>query len=420
MNLNRQSGIAMALEGVNFQISQVFREELTMLFGELRKEKKEAIPDSPHVVAMVACIKKHTGLIVQMAFGEVGPQVQIPNVNKNHPLLVDMHRTMVNSGSGMALIEKAGGVARGGVNWSTGKVFGAFCDIPHTIDFPVNYLLGKKFSDGELAAVNLHEIGHLVTYYLYMGYAIGTNQVLAGLSKAWQDNQTTAERETILLSVHKALQLKTDGVRKLAASSDRKVVEAVVLSNVMKKSEAELGSNIYDMTSWEMLSDQYATRMGAGRDLVTGLDKVMNSVFTPSFRSMPVFLAIEAFKILTTFSALLTFNPFPLIAIVLTTMPGNDVYDKPEARFQRIRNQIIENQKVKGLSQNDRDRLTADLETVDSIIAHVNDRRDFFTVLWHTLSGSHRRQWESEKLQKELEAVAANDIFAKVNQMRSL
>lgn len=420
MSLNKRSAISMALEGVAFQSNRVFYEELSMLFGELRKEKKEAIPDSPHVVTMAEVIKKHTGLTVQMSFGELGPQVQIPNVNKNHPLLVDAHRMQMNSGSGLALIDKAGGVARGGVNWATGKVTGVFSEILHTVDFPINYLVGKRFTDGELTAVSFHELGHLVVYYMYMSSAIGTNQVLAGLSKAWQDNQTTAERETVLISVHKALQLKSDGVKKLAQTSDRRVVEAVVLSNVMQKSASELGSNIYDMTSWEYLSDQYAARMGAGRDLVTGLDKVMNSVFTPSFRSMPVFLAIEAFKILTTFSALLTFNPFPLIAVMLTTMPGQSTYDKPEARFQRIRNQIIENQKVKDLPKETRDRLAADLHTVDGIIEHVTDRRDFFTVLWHSMSGDFRREWEAEKLQKELENVAANDIFAKVNQLRGL
>lgn len=223
-----------------------------------------------------------------------------------------------------------------------------------------------------------------------------------------------------MITVHKALKLKTDGVKKLAESTDKRVVEAVVLSNVMQKSTSELGSNIYDMTSWEYLSDQYAARMGAGRHLVIALDKVMNSVFTPSFRSMPVFLAIEAFKILTTFSALLTFNPFPLLAVMLTTMPGRDTYDKPEARFQRIRNQIIENQKVKGLSREDSERLSADLLAVDQVISHVNDRRDFFTVLWHTFSSDFRNQHKAEELQKELERIASNDLFDKVNQLKGM
>lgn len=408
------------MEGVNFQTSRVFFEELTMLFEELRKEKQDKIPDSEIVERMHQCVKTHTGLDVRFDFGDLGPAVQVPNVNKNHPLVVDMNRNLVSSGTGLSLIEKAGGVLRGGVNLTTGKVYGAFCDIVHVLHFPILYLAGKRFISEELTAISQHEIGHLVTYYLYMSHAATTNQVLAGLSKAWQDNQTVAERETVLISVHKALNLKSDGVKRLAQSTDKRVVEAVVLSNVMQQSTSALGSNIYDMTSWEYLSDQYAARMGAGRHLVTALDKVMNSVFTPSFRSMPLFLAIEAFKILTTFSALMTFNPFPLIAVMLTTMPGRDTYDKPEARFQRIRNQIIENQKVKNLSDNDRERLSADLLAVDQIISHVNDRRDFFTVLWHTFSSDFRNQWKAEELQKDLEKIAANDLFDKVNQLKGI
>lgn len=408
------------MEGVNFQTNRVFFEELTMIFEELRKLKAEQIPDSELTERMSKVIRENTGLTVKMNFGDLDPSVQVPHVNKNHPLVVDIHRSMVSSGTGMGMIEKAGGVLRGGVNLTTGKVYGAFTDIIHVVNYPIRYLIGKKFLSEELAAVVLHEIGHLVTYYLYMSNAVSTNQVLSGLSKAWQDNQTVAERETVLISVHKALNLKTDGIKRLAQSSDKRVVEAVVLSNVMQKSQYELGSNIYDMTSWEYLSDQYAARMGAGRHLVTGLDKVMNSVFTPSFRSMPLFLAIEAFKILTTFSALLTFNPFPLIAVMLTTMPGTDTYDKPEARFQRVRNQIIENQKIKNLSKDDRERLSADLLAIDQVISHVNDRRDFFTVLWHAFSSDFRNQWKAEELQKDLERIAANDMFDKVNQLQGL
>lgn len=408
------------MEGVNFQTSRVFFEELTMLFEELRKEKKEAIPDSPIVERLTQCVQTHAGLNVRFDFGDQGPAVQVPNVNKNHPLVVDINRNLVSSGTGLGLIEKAGGVLRGGVNLTTGKVYGSFSDIIHVLHFQLSYLVGSRFTNEELAAIVLHEIGHLNTYYLYMSHAVTTNQVLAGMSKAWLDNQTVTERETVLITVHKALKLKTDGVKKLAESTDKRVVEAVVLSNVMQKSTSELGSNIYDMTSWEYLSDQYAARMGAGRHLVIALDKVMNSVFTPSFRSMPVFLAIEAFKILTTFSALLTFNPFPLLAVMLTTMPGRDTYDKPEARFQRIRNQIIENQKVKGLSREDSERLSADLLAVDQVISHVNDRRDFFTVLWHTFSSDFRNQHKAEELQKELERIASNDLFDKVNQLKGM
>jgi hypothetical protein len=409
-----------ALESIEFQTGQVFFKELTAAFEELRKNKSKDLADDPAVLVLQKVINHHTGLDVQMSFGVIGPHVQVPNVNKNHPLVVDIHRNMTNSGTGLSIIEHADGAARGSVNLQTGKVSGIYTKIPHVIEFPIGYVQGKQFTSEECAAITLHELGHLNTYYEYMTSALTTNQALAGLSRSWEGNQTLVEREAVLLSVHKALNLKTDGIKELAKSSNKKVVEAVVLSQVMQKSQSEMGSNIYDMTSWEYLSDQYAARQGAGRHLVTALDKVMNSVFTPSFRSTPVFLAIEAFKILTTFSALLTFNPFPLIGVMLVTQPGKDTYDKPEARFLRIRNQIVENQKQKDLSPADRDRLSSDLATIDAIVKHVNDRRDFFTVLWHVFSKDYRNQFRSEQLQKDLELIAANDLFDKANQLKDL
>lgn len=408
----------LSIESIDFQAGQVLFQELAAAFKELRKESKKTLPDSAGVELLHEIVERHTGLNVRFSFDVQGPAVQVPNVNKNHPLVVDQHRNLTNSGGGLALIQSAGGVARGAVNLKTSRVSGVFTKVPHVIEFPIAYLLGTKFTDEELAAIVLHELGHIFTYYEYLGRALTTNQALAGLAQAWTNNMTLPERETVLLSVHKALNLGSDGVAKLAQSNNKAVVEAVVLSNVMRQSESELGSNIYDMTSWEYLSDQFAARHGAGRHLVTALDKVMNSIFTPSFRSTPVFMAIEAFKILATVSSLMTFNPFPLIGIMLATMPGNDTYDKPEARFLRIRNQIIEASKAKDLPQSDRDRLAADLRTIDAITTHVNDRRDFFTVLWTTTSPKFRRQWKAEQLQKELEEIAANDLFNKANQLK--
>lgn len=407
-----------SIESIDFQAGQVLFQELAAVFKDLRKENQKTLPDSKLVESLHEVIERHTDLNVRFSFDKMGPAVQVPNVNKNHPLVVDMHRNLTNSGNGLALIQTAGGVARGSVNLKTSRVSGIFTKVPHVIEFPVAYLVGTKFTDEELAAITLHELGHIFTYYEYMGRALSTNQALAGLAQAWSNNMTLPERETVLLSVHKALSLGNDGVAKLAQSTNRAVVEAVILSNVMRKSESELGSNIYDMTSWEYLSDQFAARHGAGRHLVTALDKVMNSIFTPSFRSTPVFLAIEAFKILATVSSLMVFNPFPLIAVMLTTMPGQDTYDKPEARFLRIRNQIVEASKTKDLSSSDRDRLAADLRTIDAITTHVNDRRDFFTLLWTTTAPKFRQQWKAEQLQKELEEIASNDLFDKANQLK--
>lgn len=412
------SGNVLSLESIDFQAGQVLFQELTMAFEQLRKVSKKTLPDSDEARMISTIIRNHCDAEVQMSFDVQGPAVQVPNVNKNHPLVVDIHRNMVSSGNGLSLVNSANGVCRGGVNLKISRLTGIFTKIPHIIEFPMGYVVGSKFTNEELAAIVLHELGHIFTYYEYMSRSLTTNQALAGLAQAYKADLTLPERETILLSVHKAVGLGSSGIKELAKSSNNKVVEAVVLSNIMRQSESELGSNIYDMTSWEYLSDQFATRHGAGRHLVTALDKVMNSVFTPSFRSTPVFMAIEAFKILATVSSLMTLNPFPLIGIMLTTMPGNDTYDKPEARFLRVRNQIVEAQKDNRTTQEDRDRLAADLRSIDAITTHVNDRRDFFTLLWHTLSPRFRNQWKQEQLQKDLEAIAASELFDKANQLK--
>jgi len=115
---------------------------------------------------------------------------------------------------------------------------------------------------------------------------------------------------------------------------------------------------------------------------------------------------------------------FPKFGIIITLAlaamdsSGDGTQDTPEARFKRVRNQIVENIKNNTLSKNDVEKLNDDIKIIDSILKDVHDRRQFFGVIWDALNVFNYKQLNQKKLQQELEAIAANDLFIKAAEFK--
>ena len=401
-------------ESILFQTDSMFFKELVNNINVLREENKEVLTDSPIATLISSVIKHHTGLNVIIDIGIHQPRVEIPMINKNNILINSVIRNHLDSSYGLKMINESKEVVRGSVNLMTGKVTGIFTEILSKIYLSKEMFENKKFTSEEIAAITLHEVGHLFTYYEYMTRMVTTNQVLSGLSKAMDNSSSVHERETVLLSVKKAMNLKDLDVEKLTKSKNNTVTEIVVITNITKETVSELGSNIYDYSTWEYLADQYAARQGAGRPLATGLEKVFKGHFNISFRSLPTYLAIEALKSLLLFIS-------PQFAIIMMSFDSdNQHYDTPEHRIKRIRDQVVENLKDKKLEADDIDRLNADLVVIDNVLENANDRRQWFGVLWDTVNPYERKGRDQELLQKELEDLAVNEFYVKSSQLTQL
>lgn len=422
--LGRPGGIQLSMEAIQFQKSQAFFKELTLAFSDLKKKKASDLRKDTDASGLLSkIIKNHTKLKVAFDITDYGPAVEVPHLNKNHPLVHDTKRSWISSADGMRMIAEAGGVVKGSVNLATGQVSGVFAEMDNRMYFPADMIASAKYSAEELAAVTLHEVGHLMTYCEYMTRTVTTNQVLAGLAAALGKAGTPEEREAVLISTKKALHLDID-TGELAKEKDDEVVTYVVISNIAKTTADEIGFNIYDLNTWEMLSDQYAARQGAGRHLVTALDKLYRSFGNISFRSTPMYLGMEALKFTLVVGGFMVSAAGGLtslagryavtIGLTLIAMDGmgDGTYDRPGMRLLRVRNQIVEEMKNNKLPSEQAERLTDDLAAIDEVLKNVNDREQFWGKLWNIFSKDSRRRMTQEQLTRELETLASNDLFA--------
>ena len=402
-------------ESIAFQ-NTTFFDELTLAFDEVKNLKETDVGDSEPIYRISKIIKNHTNLNITIdAENDYPPCIDIPNIDRNNPLINAAQRAIVNSTDGLTMIESSNEVLHGTVNIKTAKVSGVFSDIKAKMYLGKAFIQGNKFSSQELAAITLHEVGHLFTYFEFITRTVRTNQVLAGLSKILDGSENQEKREVALLSAKKALKLDKLDLSQLK-DVNTKTTQVVLIDALVKETRTELGYNLFAESSWEYLCDQFSARHGAGVHLATALSKIYKSQYNISYRSLAVYLAVEMIKVI-----LLTSNPAFLVILFLMVMfdsQDGGGYDLPSARLKRIRDQATQYLKNKQISDVERRRILDEIESIDKLLAEMTNRKQLFTYIHEFFSKRTRDERAYRKLQYELEDIAMNDLYVKAAEFK--
>jgi hypothetical protein len=313
---------------------------------------------------------------------------------------------------------------QGSVSLLNGKVSGIFAEQKSKITYPYLIIKDKNYTSPELAAVMLHEVGHLITYFEYIARVVSTNQVMGALHREISNIDSPDKRSTLFLSLKEVVKLTDEDITLLEKTNSQDAVSAIVVSSMVEESRSELGNPIYDTCSWEQLADDYTTRLQAGRELVSALAKMYKSHSNISFRSSFSYLAFEALKLVwllllvmgaPAVLAIVSLE-FATILVMVDGFAGGD-YDKPGARFTRVRNQIINELKNPKLAKEEISRLNEDLDFISNILEEVNDRRQILEIVFNFISSRGRKHII---LQQQLEEIANNELFVKASKFKIL
>lgn len=405
-----------AAESILFQNTGFF-DELVLTYEELKTMPQAEVPDSEQIHRISKIIKKHTGLevIIDTASGH-NFCIELPQVDRNNPLINNAYRQFNSSADGLAMINKADGVIHGTVDIGKARVSGVFAELSGRmhIDFSSRDL--KKLSPQELAAVTLHEVGHLFTYFEFFSRSVFTNQVIAGLSKILDGVENQDKREIALTTAKKKLQLDKLDLSKIKGLSG-KTVEVVFIDAVVQQTRTELGYNLFAESSWEYLADQFVARHGAGVHLASALDKVYRSYGNIAYRSLGVYILVEALKLTMLYTGIGLG-----IAFIMISMDSQDGggYDLPAARLKRIRDQGTEYVKDKTISNKEKARVIEDIRVIDKLLSEMTNRKQLVTFIHEFVSKRTRDERNYRQLQYDLEKLALNDLYVKAAEFELL
>lgn len=419
-------------EAIDFQ-SMALADQVSSLLEDILKSKNGKEADSSEAAGKLKKLfEKETNLKLDIKFNTDYPPCMMPiHINPNSILGDNIYKSYYTK-DGNKIIKDLETSKDTYVDLKNGKVGGAFSTVPTQIWMGFQTLKHMNLSSREVAAVLMHEVGHAFVAYELAFNTIQTNQILLALHKSLLTNDQKLFEYSLKVVDNK---IGSDhGVyAELKDETDSKVVTTVVLAKMMEKRKSELGNAAYDKTTYEALADNFAARMGLGRELVTGLEKIHKLYGSPEYSGSTRFLINLIELLLITYFMCLGFVGGPVVAIILgllifftitwTSSDGSmssNIYDKLQIRYKRIREQLVSRLKVKSLDPAIVKKTLADLEVVDKAVAEASNFTTFLGVVGNIIYPSNWVLTSRKNTQRLMEELASNDLFVKAAQLRGI
>ena len=448
-----------AEESIKFQDGKAF-EALTNAYADVRQKYKKQIvarqqktilhqeyyfndnhKDNDEVfIQIVNVIKHYFGITIDIlqpgAFA-----TYLPLLNNNNILMSDRIKEHLE----MFGVDRAGDIKKvmstldskvidGTVNLATSKVAGAFSKIKvhmyiNLYDMCINPEIGvltelpNALTDAELAAVTLHEIGHIFTGMEYIDRTMTNNQVLATTSVLLNNNHITPDEKKIVFSKSIKLIGATEKyVEDLEKAKTNVEIAVIYLDATIEQSKSQLGASIYDNIACEQLADDFAVRHGAGKELVTALTKYIGTGLTIEskvLQSLPLVI-MAIYGSLGGIAGAIIVPLIFLITYSLVNSKDTNEYDNYYSRFNRIKNTLVAQLKELNIDNEEMKFILEKIENIEHSMSHYKDQLGIYDGLSYYLKPSFRRAHNYEQLQKKLENLAANDLFIAAAKLKTV
>ena len=404
-----------SLESIAMQSGQFF-EMLTENVEFLRNDGRyttATIKES----GIMETIRLQTGLNVNVNVRKdpgIGAYIILPNVDRNHPFISGEIRRFLSSDVGVSAIAFKNIAPKGSVDTQNGKVSGIFTEINTDIVLTHALMTAKGITSAEIAAIILHELGHLFTYFLHLGSTIVSNLAVTATARQIVGAKDYGEREFILKEAEKTLGIEIpnkEAMAKITSDKEANGIQTVMLTSLVEKARFETGFNIYELRSCEQIADQFAIKHGAGVHLASGLDKIYRQYGHSSYRNRMLHVMMEIVKLLLFVVGLWIGLAIPLLIYVLEVNPLKKIYDDPRQRMEFIASTLTEEIKKRELPEERRKQLVADIEVIKNLAEKAHDKRTINQIFWQYCRSEGSAAVKQEKLGKAIEELTSNALF---------
>ena len=437
-NLVKASMEAIAYQGQ----SGLFR-ELTAAFQQCIdrdiKDQKEFM-----ALNMGEIVARHTGMAIQF---KLDPQVGLINACAM-PIILDTNSPFMQAlkslgygayvDSWTTTHEKILPLVRslrGSIDRGRSRVTGVFTKLPTDILMGSGLWLTLRLSAEEIAAICIHEIGHVFTFFEALLQSTTTNITLASAKRDINKMPSKEERLQLVFEMADFMQAKLDNAEKLAdPNTSPEVFYSIFLAARGSAPRSSAGAFQYDLRSSEVVADQFAARHGAGRAIATGLHK-MNTAFDPLL-TRPIWLhylgevikvtlaviGVVAATVSNPGMGLIVLSIFALAAMGYMANPFVEfkIYDDPKERLDRIRKDLIQSLKTVRFDAKQRAVLVRDIEEIGELVESIHGARSLMNMLWIYVGPNRRAQFKQMRFEQELEKIVNNEIFVKAAKIQSL
>lgn len=428
MKFRQSSQATMVQEAIAHQgRSQLFR-DICLVFKEIEGLPGNALgPDLLNKKGLDKVIQKHTGLNMKVFIDNapyVNAWVYPPYLDANHAVLAgdkfardDWWLLQYISDQANKAFGKAETIF-GAVDREKSRVSGDFTKIECPLHITRGMILHKDVTPEMMTTAILHEIGHVFTYFEFLGRVTTFNGALQAASEAFFKCETREDRLKVVRDVGDKFGVDNDDREVLMGSRNKDAFATVLARGYVIDRKSGLGSSIYDITLWESLSDQFSMRHGSGVDGVKMMDILYRDGMHSSYMSNLGHIIFTLFKVIM--FVCLTFFTFGLTLLLLFINPAEKIYDEPRARMQRMRNDFVSGLKSPMLSKEEKAKIAEDVKEIDSIMKDLDDKRGLIELFYTACLPEGRRQFSQMRFQQEVEKLVTNDLLVSATRLSNL
>lgn len=244
------SDSTVSMEAIAHQSGALFA-EVTKAVSFLREDKKyttESILKSE----IMDIVKAYTNMSVVFHIVE-GRQacIRLPELDANHPFNRG-YQQMFGAYEGVQVIQALGGKAIGGVSLKEGRVYGVYEKISGDVFMGTGFFHDRRYSDGQIAAIILHELGHLFTYFEFLGSVVMTVHAINCTAKTVMETEDYEKRLVAIREAERTLGVDIPDKEKLAAKPKAirsLATQSILISRMSKKIRSETGNSVYELRS---------------------------------------------------------------------------------------------------------------------------------------------------------------------------
>ena len=434
------------MEEIAFQpehkVGSLLEEQVKTIYEKIKDGWYDfEIEKCDEVKAIEKIVFNEFGLRIQINASSQNPAAIIPfHLNENAILMDDYFK-----GTGFLkeqeFLKNKSKTKSGWVDENKIKVGGIFSEYINTVFMNFNMLYEMlKRNVRRTVAVFLHEIGHGFYACAYTNRMDETNQIISAAMRKVVEAKENKVEVLYKEFKDKGMEIRKETLQGLT-SKDPIALGKTAFDLTNEVVYSQMTSSKYNETSFEQLADNFAARLGYGKELVEALENLTPFGVRFNYLFMMYVSAMNSWNIVNNilncvfyflnltnkdrmFNIMEFFQVFKVIRVLLYSVvmlaymvytsgeAGKDyTYDDLVKRYNRVRNQMIEMIKKKQLSKAQANNVIRSIEQIGELIKGCNAYRGPLDFLFNTFNPKDRRAKSSIERQQAIEDLMSNPLF---------
>ncbi|WP_202979804.1 hypothetical protein, partial [Salmonella enterica] len=199
--------------------------------------------------------------------------VEPPKLDANNPIIADLQRKMVQGNTDLDVYSKflKENELNGEFDDKNAKLSGELSKVPSPLWLTPKLLTGIELTDLEVAAIILHEVGHVYYYFRTLMRTVVTNLIADAAANRMMQTEDPTVRLKVVKDVERMLNTKVNQPETICKEMSKENIYMHLVTDILLERPFVTGSEGFANRTWERAADDFAARFGAAPYLASAL-----------------------------------------------------------------------------------------------------------------------------------------------------